>query len=83
MKINFKVRLRNPVFWLTVIPATATVVYTVLSALGVAPKISQSEAVNVLSIIVSVLTEIGVFVDPTTKGTGDSERALGYDEPGE
>lgn len=83
MKINLKVRLRNPVFWVTVIPATATVIYTVLGAFGVVPKISESEVVNVLSIIVSVLTDIGVFVDPTTKGTGDSKRALGYEEPAE
>lgn len=83
MKINWKVRLKNPVFWLTAIPATAAVIYTLLGLLGVMPKISESEAVNVLSLVVSLLTDVGVLVDPTTKGVSDSKRALGYESPGD
>lgn len=82
MKINWKVRLKNPVFWLTVIPAAVTFIYTVLGAFGVVPAISQDMIVNIITALVSALTTLGVLVDPTTKGVGDSERALGYDEPG-
>lgn len=81
MKINLKVRFKNPVFWLTVIPAVITFVYTVLGALDVVPALSQDIVVNIVTAIITALTTIGVLVDPTTKGVGDSERALGYDKP--
>ena len=81
MKINLKVRFKNPVFWLTVIPAVITLVYTVLGAFDVVPAISQDNIVNIITALVSALTTIGVLVDPTTKGVGDSERALNYTEP--
>ena len=81
MKINLKVRFKNPVFWLTVIPAVITFVYTVLGAFDVVPAISQDVVVNIITALISALTTIGVLVDPTTKGIGDSERALGYDRP--
>ena len=81
MKINLKVRFKNPVFWLTVIPAIITFIYTVLGAFGVVPAISEEMIVNIITALVSALTTLGVLVDPTTKGVGDSERALGYDKP--
>ena len=81
MKINFKVRFKNPVFWLTVIPAIITFVYTVLGAVGVVPSLSEDVVVNIVTALISALTTIGVLVDPTTKGVGDSERAMGYDAP--
>lgn len=81
MKINLKVRFKNPVFWLTVIPALVTFVYTVLGAVGVVPAVSEDMIINIITAIVSALTALGVLVDPTTKGVGDSARALGYDKP--
>lgn len=81
MKINWKVRLKNPVFWLTVIPAIITFVYTVLGAVGVVPSLSEDVVVNIVTALISALTTVGVLVDPTTKGVGDSERAMGYDAP--
>lgn len=81
MKINWKVRLKNPVFWLTVIPAVITLVYTVLGAVGVVPSLSEDVVVNIVTALISALTTVGVLVDPTTKGVGDSERAMGYDAP--
>lgn len=81
MKINWKVRLKNPVFWLTVIPAVIALVYTVLGLFGVVPSISEDVLVNAVTAIISALTTVGVLVDPTTKGVGDSDRALTYEEP--
>ena len=81
MKINLKVRMKNPVFWLTIIPAVATCVYTVLGCFGIVPSISEEVLVNSFISIITVLTTLGVLVDPTTKGFGDSERANGYTEP--
>lgn len=82
MKINWTVRLKNPVFWLTVIPAVVALIYTILGVFEVVPTISEDTLLNALTAIVSALTTIGVLVDPTTKGVGDSERALNYTQLG-
>lgn len=81
MKINWKVRLKNVTFWMTMVPATITFIYAVLAAFGITPGLSQSTAINTGVAIVTALAALGVLVDPTTKGVGDSERALCYDCP--
>ena len=79
MKINFKVRLKNPVFWLTAIPAGIAFIYAVLGVFGIVPTISEDAIVNILTAIVSALTTLGVLVDPTTEGINDSDRAMTYE----
>ena len=81
MNINWKVRMKNPVFWVTFIPSICAAIYTILSCFGVVPSISEEVLVKALLVFVSVLETLGVLVDPTTKGTSDSERAMGYDQP--
>ena len=81
MKINLKVRLKNPVFWLTIIPALATFSYAILGAFGIVPTISEDTLVNSLCAMVTALTTLGVLVDPTTSGVKDSERAMNYTDP--
>lgn len=81
MKINWKVRIKNPVFWLTIIPSVTALVYTILGCFGVVPTVTEDVIVNILTAIVSALSTLGVLVDPTTSGVKDSERALTYDKP--
>lgn len=81
MKLNLKVRMRNPLFWLTIIPAILSSVYTVLGCFGVVPGISEDIIIKAATAIVTALTTVGVLVDPTTKGVSDSERALSYTDP--
>ena len=81
MKINWKVRLKNPVTWATLIPAAAGFVYMVLGLFGVVPSIAEETIVQVGGMLVSALTTLGVLVDPTTTGVNDSERALSYTNP--
>lgn len=81
MKINWKVRLKNPVTWATLIPAAAGFVYMVLGLFGVVPSISEETIVQVGGMIVSALTTLGVLVDPTTKGIGDGALGITYTEP--
>lgn len=81
MNINWKVRIKNPVFWLTIIPAVVTCIYCILGALGIFPALTESMVLNIASAVVTALTTLGVLVDPTTKGVGDSERAMEYTEP--
>ena len=52
-----------------------------LHPFGVVPALSEDVVVNIVTALISALTTVGVLVDPTTKGVGDSERAMGYDAP--
>lgn len=81
MKINWKVRLRNPVFWATIIPMAVAFVYTVLGLLDIVPAIAESSVLNILAMFIELLTVIGVLVDPTTKGLSDSGLAMTYENP--
>ena len=84
MKINFLVRAKNPWFWVGLFG-------TILTAMGVSPEMFTSwgavwEAVvnlfsNPFMLVSVVLAVLGVFVDPTTAGVGDSTRALTYTTP--
>ncbi len=81
MKLNWKVRFKNPMFWLTAIPAVTAFVYSVLGLFEVVPGIGEDSIVNIGSAAVSALTAVGVLIDPTTKGLCDSCTALEYEEP--
>ena len=82
MKINWKVRFKNKTFLVTFITVIVSVVYQVLAALEIVPKISQDTVMNCLLAIVTILTGLGIVTDPTRKGISDSERALGYEKLG-
>lgn len=81
MKINVKVRLKNPTFWLTFIASAVPCVYFVLGVFDVIPLITEEKTINALGIIISFLTMIGVLNDPTTDGLSDSEQAMTYTKP--
>lgn len=81
MKINLRVRAKNPMFWLTIIPAVSALSYAVMACFDIVPAISEETLVNALTAIVTALTTLGVLVDPTTAGVNDSERALSYTKP--
>lgn len=72
-KINWIVRIKNKAFWVALIPAIAVVFgFTIdLGDLG-------DKLLTVINALFAVLAILGVVVDPTTPGTGDSERALTY-----
>lgn len=84
LKMNIPVRFRNWAFWLGLSA-------TILAAMNVSPEMFTSwdllwqEIVALLNnpfrlgcVFVAV---VGVFVDPTTSGIGDSARALTYTAP--
>lgn len=81
--INWKVRLKSPAFWTGLIGALGTAAVAVCGALGVdfdaAPWVSA--LTSVVTGVFGVLALVGVAVDPTTEGVGDSQRALEYSEP--
>lgn len=78
MKINLKARLKNKTFVVSVAVLIISFVYTALSLFDIIPKISQDEVMDIVDMGVKVLALLGVFVDPTTKGINDSDRAMTY-----
>lgn len=80
-KINWKVRFKNPAFWLTAAPAAASFIYMILGLFDIVPSISESEVVNIITTAINALCVLGILVDPTTTGVTDSTRALGYTAP--
>lgn len=81
MKVNWKVRLKNPTFWLTFTPTVLAFVYTMLAMFDITPSIAQDQILEIITLVISALATVGVLVDPTTSGIGDSAQALTYDKP--
>ena len=90
MNINWKVRIKNPVWWVQIGIAIVSPILvglglqwsdmTTWKTLGQALFDAICNPVIVVSVIASVWTAI---TDPTTKGTSDSRQALTYTQPKE
>ena len=88
MKINWKVRFKNPVFWFNL---EASIFLPILACLGFNWEDMKSwqavgnvllQAVQSPVIVVSVLVSVwNLLNDPTTSGLSDSSQALSYTEP--
>lgn len=82
MKINWKVRLRNKTWLASLLALIVSFVYDLLAMMEVVPAISEDWLMSVIQTVLTLLTALGVVIDPTTAGAGDSDRAMLYDEPG-
>ena len=81
--INWKVRIKNKAFWLAVIPAVALVIQAVAAVFGYTIDLTTmvGKLQAVVNAVFALLVILGIVVDPTTDGVGDSMRALSYEEP--
>jgi phi LC3 family holin len=82
MKINWKVRFKNKTWLAALIALVVNFVYNLLAAFDVTPPVGQDNVLAVVAAVLTVLTGLGVIIDPTTPGAGDSERAMSYVAPG-
>lgn len=85
MNINWKVRLRNKTFWLSLIPAVLLLVQVVAAVFGYTLDLGDlgNKLLAVVNALFAVLSILGVVTDPTTKGVSDSTQAMNYDVPKE
>lgn len=75
--INWKIRLRNKAFLVSMISAIVLVAQSVGKVVGF--EVPAIEGVmEVVNPVLALLVILGVVVDPTTKGVEDSERAKAY-----
>ena len=83
MQLNWKVRLKNKAFWLAIVPAIILLVQAVAAIFGAELELTElgDKIVTVINAAFAVLTILGIVVDPTTAGLGDSKLAMTYQEP--
>ncbi len=81
MKLNWKVRFKNKVWLGSFCSLVIGFTYSLLALFDVFPQVTESLVLQLLNQVLTFLGLIGVIVDPTTAGLGDSERAMGYAEP--
>lgn len=81
--INWKVRFKNKAFWLGLVPLLLLLIQQVAAIFGITLDfgVLQEQLVAIIGTVFALLALLGIVVDPTTEGIGDSERALSYDEP--
>lgn len=82
-KINWKVRIQNKAFWISFVPAILLLVQMVAGMLGYQLELGNlgDKLLGVINAVFAVLASLGIVTDPTTKGLGDSVRAMSYTEP--
>lgn len=81
--INWKVRIKNKMFWLTLIPAVLLLVQVVASVFGYTLDLGDlgNKLLTVVNALFGVLAMLGIVTDPTTAGLSDSAQALTYEKP--
>lgn len=83
MKINWKVRLKNKDFWISIIPALLLVIQAVASLFGFEIDLNTfgGKLIVLVDAVFVVLSLLGIVNDPTTATMHDSHLAMTYDEP--
>ncbi len=81
MNINWKVRFRNRLWLWSFLSAVTAMLFSFLSLWGITLPLNQNTVLGILYQILSILSLLGVLIDPTTQGLNDSNRAMSYQEP--
>lgn len=81
--INWKVRVLNKTFWLTLVPALALLLQTFLAVFNVRLELGETidKMLVFINALFAVLMIVGIVNDPTTSGISDSSRAMTYETP--
>lgn len=81
--INWKVRVKNKIFWMSVIPAVLLLIQAVAATFGYTLDLGElgNNLLAVVNAAFGVLALMGIVTDPTTEGVSDSRQALTYNEP--
>lgn len=81
--MNWKVRAKNPAFWLALIPSVLLTVQVAATPFGYQWDFTvlNQQLAAIVNAVFAVLAILGIAVDPTTAGIVDSQQALQYEEP--
>lgn len=83
MNINWKVRIKNKLFWVALIPALLLLAQNIAAIFGVTIEVTaiSNELLAIVESAFAVLAILGIVTDPTTAGISDSTQALTYETP--
>lgn len=81
--INWKVRVKNKLFWLSIVPSLLLLVQAIAAPFGYNFdfNVLNQQLADIINAAFVVLSILGIVVDPTTTGVSDSIQALGYEQP--
>lgn len=88
MNINWRVRIKNPAFWVSIAIAIVTPILAYfgltaqdMTSWGVIWDVVVQAVSNPYVILTVAVSVYNAIVDPTSTGVTDSSRALQYDAP--
>jgi holin, phage phi LC3 family len=83
MMINWKVRILNKTFWITLVPALALLLQTFLAVFNIRLELGDTtnKMIVFINALFAVFVIVGIVNDPTTSGISDSTRAMTYERP--
>lgn len=83
MQINWKVRIANKDFWMSMIPAVLLLIQAIGAPLGLVLDFGElgNQLLAIVNSVFAVLAILGIVNDPTTNGMGDSNLAMTYEKP--
>ena len=81
--INWKVRIKNKAFWVSIIPAVLLLIQVCASVVGIDLNLGGlgNKLLGVVNAVFGILVIMGIVNDPTTSGLVDSSQAMTYEEP--
>ena len=80
-KINWKLRFQNRVTLTAIVLQIIALVYAILGMAGIVPAVGEDTVTNIAYMFIELFCLLGIVVDPTTKGVGDSDQAQSYSAP--
>nr|DAW41015.1 MAG TPA: holin [Caudoviricetes sp.] len=83
MMINWKVRILNKTFWITLVPALALLLQAFLAVFNIRLELGDTtdKLIVFINALFAVFVIVGIVNDPTTSGVSDSTRAMTYERP--
>lgn len=79
--MNLKLRFKNKTTLVAMATCLIAFVYQMLGFLGIVPSVTEDMATDLVGILINVMVALGIIVDPTTAGIGDSSQAMEYESP--
>lgn len=76
MKINWSLRFHNKVWLTTLLAVVCTFVFNLLDLFGIQTNVEQEQVIQLGTALLSLLSALGVVIDPTTPGVSDSEMVI-------
>lgn len=81
--INWRVRIKQKYFWISIIPAVLLLITQVCAVFGVNidTVVISEQLLAIVNTVFIILAILGIVADPTTEGISDSSLAMTYDKP--